>query len=178
MAVALGVLAIVGITVGVLFAASVLGSDDQATAADVVEAATPSTLLMRGVQDGQTYGAGTGWVYDAEQGLVVTNAHVVNTYPEFKVALGSEQTERDAEIVAVAPCDDLALLRVEDTAGFATVPLGSQAELSKARRSSRSATRSPPPPEPSWAALWSRPTESCPSSRRRRTHTRTSVSPM
>ena len=106
-----------------------LGSDDQATAADVVEAATPSTLLMRGVQDGQTYGAGTGWVYDAEQGLVVTNAHVVNTYPEFKVALGSEQTERDAEIVAVAPCDDLALLRVEDTAGFATVPLGSQAEL-------------------------------------------------
>ena len=129
MAAVLGVLAIVGITVGVLFAAGVLGSDDQATAADVVEAATPSTLLMRGVQDGQTYGAGTGWVYDAEQGLVVTNAHVVNTYPEFKVALGSEQTERDAEIVAVAPCDDLALLRVEDTAGLATVPLGSQAEL-------------------------------------------------
>ena len=129
MAAVLGVLAVVGITAGVLYAAGVLGSDDQATAADVVEAATPSTLLMRGVQDGQTYGAGTGWVYDAEQGLVVTNAHVVNTYPEFKVALGSEQTERDAEIVAVAPCDDLALLRVEDTTGLATVPLGSQAEL-------------------------------------------------
>ena len=129
MAAVLGVLAIVGITVGILFAAGVLGGDDQATAADVVEAATPSTLLMRGVQDGQTFGAGTGWVYDAEQGLVVTNAHVVNTYPEFKVSVGSETTERDAEMVAVAPCDDLAVLRVEDTSGFATMPLGSQADL-------------------------------------------------
>ena len=129
MAAVLGVLAIVGITVGILFAAGVLGGDDQATAADVVEAATPSTLLMRGVQDGQTFGAGTGWVYDAEQGLVVTNAHVVNTYREFKVSVGSETTERDAEMVAVAPCDDLAVLRVEDTSGFATMPLGSQADL-------------------------------------------------
>jgi putative serine protease PepD len=61
--------------------------------------------------------------------LIVTNAHVVNTYPEFKVSLGSEKGERDAEIVAVAPCDDLAVLRVGDTTGFATMPLGSQADL-------------------------------------------------
>ena len=141
MAAALGVLAVVGITAGVLFTAAC----SAATTSDRRRrggSATPSTLLMRGVQDGQTYGAGTGWVYDTEQGLVVTNAHVV--YPEFKVALGSEQAERDAEIVAVAPCDDLALLQVEDTTGLATMPAGSRRSSRRARRSSRSATRSPP----------------------------------
>ena len=68
-------------------------------------------------------------MYDAAQGLVVTNAHVVNAAARFAVRLAGEERERPAEIVGVAPCEDLAVLRVEDTAGLQTMPLGSQTRL-------------------------------------------------
>ena len=55
-----------------------------------------------------------GWVYDLERGLVATNAHVVNSGETFKVGEGADVT--DAAVIAAAPCDDLAVLKLNSTA--------------------------------------------------------------
>jgi S1-C subfamily serine protease len=70
---------------------------------------------------------GSGFVLDAEDGLVVTNFHVVNDGMAF--AIGVEGDERSAQLLSAAPCDDLAVLRVSDASGLRTAKLGSQDEL-------------------------------------------------
>jgi S1-C subfamily serine protease len=121
---------LVALVVVILFVTGVFGGeDDTPSSADIIETVTPSTVQIRGVgSDGTTFGLGTGWVYDAEQGLIVTNSHVATAATKLAVALGQEG-ERDAEVVGIAQCDDLALLRVEDTSGMKTIPVGAQADL-------------------------------------------------
>jgi S1-C subfamily serine protease len=70
---------------------------------------------------------GSGWVLDAGRGLVVTNFHVVNGGERFQV--GVNDSPRTARLVAAAPCDDLAMLRVDDPSGMRAFPLGSQSEV-------------------------------------------------
>jgi S1-C subfamily serine protease len=104
--------------------------DDRPTVPEVIEQLTPSTLQILAVRDDdRAVGIGTGWVLDADEGLIVTNAHVANAWNAFDVRLGDEDRRRPAEIVGTAPCEDLALLRVEDTEGLRTVPLNQQADL-------------------------------------------------
>jgi 2-alkenal reductase len=62
-------------------------------------------------------------VLDAEKGHIVTNFHVVNGADDFEVAV--EGAERDAKLVGAAPCDDLAVLSVEDRDGLKALPLAS-----------------------------------------------------
>ena len=78
---------------------------------------------------GARAGNGTGWVLDAEEGLIVTNAHVVDAGETFQV--GTEESLSDAEVVGVAPCDDLAVLRVSETEGLESLKLGSQDSISQ-----------------------------------------------
>jgi S1-C subfamily serine protease len=59
--------------------------------------------------------------------LVVTNAHVVNDGETFKVSVGNKLVP--AQVLAVAPCEDLAVLKVAQTAGLEAVQLGSQGAL-------------------------------------------------
>lgn len=93
----------------------------------VVEQVTPSTLFIA-----SSDGVGSGWVYDADEGLVVTNNHVVaGPTTQFSVRLGEETTDRVAELVQAAPCEDLALIKVSDTNGMRTLRLGSQSELKR-----------------------------------------------
>jgi S1-C subfamily serine protease len=66
-------------------------------------------------------------VLDAEQGLVVTNNHVTNGGTGWTV--GVDDAQRPAELVGAAPCEDLALLQVDDTSELVTLPLGSQGDL-------------------------------------------------
>ncbi len=102
---------------------------------EIVRAARPSVVLVQTYVGGQQSGWGSGWVYDAEQGLIVTNGHVVNGADEFRVGIAGQDglvdpaDLRSAEVVAVAPCDDLAVLRVEDTSELKTIPMGSQDDL-------------------------------------------------
>jgi len=93
---------------------------------DVAAKVEPSTVLIVSTQSEERAGSGTGWVYDAEAGLVVTNLHVVNTGESFQVGADAMA---DATIVGGAPCEDLAVLRVEDASDLVTLPLGSQADL-------------------------------------------------
>jgi len=94
--------------------------------ADIAAEAEPSTVLIVANREGERAGNGTGWVWDAEAGLVVTNAHVVNGGEDFQVGANSMVP---AEVLAVAPCEDLAVLRVGDPSGLRTLPRGSQGEL-------------------------------------------------
>ena len=103
-----------------------LTRDDSPSTAEVVADATPRTVLVRATA-GKEGGSGSGFVLDADRGLVVTNYHVVNAATSFQVGVNDEL--RDAKIVGAAPCDDLAVLSVEDHDGMKTMPLGSQDEL-------------------------------------------------
>jgi S1-C subfamily serine protease len=73
-------------------------------------------------------GGGSGWVLDVGDGLIVTNHHVIDGAQGIIIA-GEGMVERDAEIVATAPCEDLAMLQVDRRDGLKTLPLGSQGDL-------------------------------------------------
>jgi S1-C subfamily serine protease len=94
---------------------------------DAVAAVEPSTVLVVPQRDGQPNGNGSGWVWDARRGLIVTNAHVINDGESFKVSVGHNLVP--AKVVGVAPCEDLAVLRVPATTGLKSISLGSQGAL-------------------------------------------------
>jgi S1-C subfamily serine protease len=109
-----------------VIAVLVLTGDDEKSTAEIVEDATPQTVLIK-ARTGEAGGSGSGFVVDAGEGYVMTNFHVVNGGDELEV--GVEEDSRTAELVAAAPCDDLALLRVDDTEGMEAIEFGSQDDL-------------------------------------------------
>jgi S1-C subfamily serine protease len=121
LAVGAGLLALAGI---VVFLATRGGG--KPSPEEVVADAKKRTVLVKARIPGGTSG-GTGFVLDADRGLVVTNFHVVNGGDRF--AVGVDGNLRDARIAGAAPCDDLAVLRVADHNGMETFPLGSQQDL-------------------------------------------------
>jgi S1-C subfamily serine protease len=121
-ALALGALALAAVAGG-LALAGVFGGDDGGRGVDVaqiVEDVQPSTVRVVAREAGQE-ASGTGWVLDAKRGYIVTNFHVVNGASDFEIAV--EGAERDAEVVGAAPCDDLAVLQVEDRSGLEALRL-------------------------------------------------------
>jgi S1-C subfamily serine protease len=104
---------------GGLAIAGVFGGDEpaepQIDVARIVRETAPSTVRVV-AREGAQEASGTGWVLDARKGLILTNFHVVNGASDFEVAV--EGAERDAKVVGAAPCDDLALLSVEDRSGL------------------------------------------------------------
>ena len=108
--------------------------DAPPSARAVIAEAKPSVVRVLTKLDGTNSGAGTGWIYDAERGLVVTNAHVVGDQGTvgqltYRVMVGDGI--RPATLYAVAPCKDLAILQVEDLASLNSLPLGSQSDLAQ-----------------------------------------------
>ena len=131
---------LVAVTVVALFATGVLPPEPEptpspspsptpASVADIIREATPGTVLITTLTSGQEISGGTGWVLDAEEGLIVTNFHVVNGGDSVAVGVGTDS--RGATVVGGAPCEDIALLRVSDTEGLKAMELGSQEELSQ-----------------------------------------------
>lgn len=137
----LAALAVAGLAIGGVFGGGGGGggaggggtaSAPTPTTQDIVRAVRPSTVLVGTSLDGTATGSGSGWVLDAGAGLVVTNAHVVNLQP----GVGAELLRWCRAAGAgpprssgVAPCEDLALLKVTDTAGLKALPLGTQEEI-------------------------------------------------
>jgi S1-C subfamily serine protease len=125
--------ALAAVAVAVLVLTGVVGGDDEepetraaAPTGEVVEGARRGAVLVKaGRGRGQATGAGV--VVDARGGLVLTNFHVVGVGGDIEV--GSPDDLEGADLKAAAPCEDLALLEVEDADGFEEIPLGSQAEL-------------------------------------------------
>jgi S1-C subfamily serine protease len=103
------------------------GESERERVADVVEAARASTLLVEA--DGPAgAGTGSGFVVDARSGLVLTNHHVVSGAEAVQVRLAGG-APRAAEVLAAAPCDDLALLQARDTEGLRALPLATQDDV-------------------------------------------------
>lgn len=120
------------VTIGLVFAGC--GGDEQKSNSELVTEAKPSTVLVVSELDGERVGNGTGWVYDADRGLIVTNSHVIDGANGFAISANDNPGLREAKVVGVAPCDDLAVLRVSNNEGLRTMPLGSQADIEQGDR--------------------------------------------
>ncbi|MEX2108827.1 MAG: FHA domain-containing protein [Solirubrobacterales bacterium] len=95
-------------------------SDEPLDAQEVAEHLEPSTLkvVARDHESG-IVGGGSAWVYDADDGLIVTNAHVINGGRRFQAGFDSTALH-NANVVGVAPCQDIAVLRMPP-GGLATL---------------------------------------------------------
>ena len=113
--VALGAAALALVAVVVVLV--VVGGDDDEVPR-VVRDLAPATVLVEALRGSERTATGSGWVLDAGEGLIVTAAHVINEGERYRVG------GRDAEVVAAAPCEDLALLRVRGLDGLESAPLG------------------------------------------------------
>src|SRR3954453_9738906 len=112
------------VVVVVLLVTGVLGGGEGPNVAAVVDAAGPSTVFVKTNQNE----TGSGWVLDASQGLVVTNGHVVNQGQSYQVGVNGKLY--NAKVVGDAPCDDLAVLKLEGRpAGWKNMPLDSQSNV-------------------------------------------------
>jgi S1-C subfamily serine protease len=123
-----GLALVAAAVLAVLVATGVLSSRDNSAEAvqRAVRGAKPSTVVIQ-VGAGVATTGGTGWVLDAERGLIVTNAHVANAPGALQVGVAGEL--RPAVRVGLAPCEDLAVLRVRGSSGMRSQPLGSQSDL-------------------------------------------------
>jgi S1-C subfamily serine protease len=95
---------------------------------DIVAKARPGTIYIESKGFGQR-AAGTGVLVDAEDGLVLTNFHVVSLGDDLQA--GAPGRLDDAEIVAAAPCEDLALLEVEGLDSRSAIALGEQDDVAQ-----------------------------------------------
>ncbi len=99
--------------VAVALPAAEAGQDALPIAAQSLAEARAATVEITTTIDGAKVGmAGSGAVVDVDQGLVLTNAHVVFGAPAARVRTAGGQ-EVGATLLAEAPCDDLALLRLD-----------------------------------------------------------------
>ena len=73
-------------------------------------------------------GAGTGVVMSAD-GLILTNAHVVEGATTITVTVSGETTTRTATLVASDATNDIAVLQVEDATGLIAAPIGDSTNL-------------------------------------------------
>jgi S1-C subfamily serine protease len=122
---------LIAVGVAALFATHVLppGGGGASAVERVVRTAARSTVPVVSLDRGAPVESGTGWVLDGKQSLIVTNAHVINGGTEFQVSLGG--TAHPANVVGVAPCEDLAVLHVTGASGLQPLALGSQSSLNQ-----------------------------------------------
>src|SRR5215204_912693 len=88
--------------------------------------ARPGAVYVRARGAGQE-AAGSGVLVDAEEGLVLTNFHVIALGEDLQA--GRPARLDDAEVRAAAPCEDLALLHVEGLEDRRAIALGNQDDV-------------------------------------------------
>ena len=102
-----GALAVAALAIAAVGALAVTRQSEEERVADVVRDVAPATLRIEARMTGIRSGLGTGWVLDHDDETLVTAAHVVNNGERFYV------DDAEATVVGVAPCEDLAVLRVD-----------------------------------------------------------------
>jgi len=108
--------------------------EEPPTASEIIARVKPSTVRVLTRVEGRSVGGGTGWAYDGDRGLIVTNAHVVGDQETvgtttYRVLVGD--SPQPATLYANSPCYDIAMLEVDDATGLETLPLGSQQDLAQ-----------------------------------------------
>lgn len=71
---------------------------------------------------------GSGVIIDGEKGLILTNAHVIETEGEIKVTL-QDSREFTAQIIGSDPDYDLAVLKIETKENLPAVAMGTSSDL-------------------------------------------------
>ena len=128
---------VIAVGVGVAAILGVFSSDPppRTDASDVVPLVEQSTVLVVTDKGGGSGGRGTGWVWDANEGLVVTNAHVtaggvawsvatgrkIQIQPNEEGTLSAGDAAIPAELVGEALCEDIAVLKVQDPSSLKTI---------------------------------------------------------
>ncbi len=136
-AMAIAVTAVIVAIVAVVLAVSGFfdSGSSTPTVAQIAAQISPSTLLVVASQNGQPAEKGSAWVLDGKQGLVVTNNHVAQGGNSLSVGTGGTPTgtvamsSHSATIVATAPCEDIAVLRVSGVHNLHSVPIAKQSTL-------------------------------------------------
>ena len=100
--------------------------DGQLDVAAVLDAVAGAVADIQATGRGRA-GQGTGIVYSAE-GLVLTNAHVVEGASEVTVTTTGDRQARRATVVGTDADNDVAVLRLEDTEGLIVATLGRSAD--------------------------------------------------
>ena len=119
-------------------------TDDEANTTEVFQRASPAVAFVTSSElRRQRFtrniteiprGAGSGFIWDAAAGLVVTNFHVVAGADRLAITL-ADGASFQAEVVGLAPERDLAVLRMIDPpAGLVELPIGDSSELSVGRK--------------------------------------------
>jgi S1-C subfamily serine protease len=134
--IAIGTAALVVVAVAAVVVIASSGSSGPLSETAIINADKPSTLMVvgRGVGASPITGgtnkildSGSAWVYNGEEGLIVTNAHVVLNASTFEAGYESNGLAR-ANLVAVDARDDLAVLKV-DLPELKTMSLAEPGEL-------------------------------------------------
>src|SRR3954469_10262016 len=140
----IGIVAIVlVVALGALAAFGVFSSGKSSLCnAQIVDKVRPSTWFVVNDHGGGRVGRGTGWVWDASRGIIVTNAHVLAESQNVTVAKGDDlkieevgdtfragPNGRTAKILGAANCEDIGVIQVSDTSGLQNQPRGSQKDL-------------------------------------------------
>ncbi len=79
--------------------------------AEIVAAALPAVVNVRVSQFGGGEGEGSGVVID-EEGVILTNNHVVEGAQQIEVVFNDQRSRMDAEVLGTVPDRDLAVLKV------------------------------------------------------------------
>ena len=127
------ILLLVAIAVGAFAILSGGGDDGAPTTAEVVEDVTPLTTFI-GARDAVGRSRGTGCIYDAGNGYVVTNAHVVagaGRQYQVGVTANGKQELRPGQLIGCRLSEDLAVLKIDNTAGLKQFKLTDQSKLKR-----------------------------------------------
>jgi putative serine protease PepD len=131
-AIALLLVAIVVGAVAILSGGDDGGGRSEPTTAQIVESVTPLTTFIS-ARNAQSQGRGSGWIYDAANGYVVTNAHVVagagNEYHVGVTPKGGGAELRPATLVGCRLSEDLAVLKLDNKAGLGQFKIADQSKL-------------------------------------------------
>jgi S1-C subfamily serine protease len=102
------------------------GGDDALSQQEIIDKSKPSLVRLSGRS-----GGGTGFVIDANRGLVLTNAHVVLGNEGLKARVGDQQgTDTPARVVGAAPCNDIAVVQlVNKPAELTALELGNSQDV-------------------------------------------------
>ncbi len=110
--------------VGVLALAGCGGGSTTLSPQEVIQKASPATVELVGRSGDFTVG-GSGIVYDANRGLVLTNAHVIEGVSSLQAKVGDQLPLVPARVVGRAPCNDVAVVElVQKPAGLTEATLG------------------------------------------------------
>lgn len=102
------------------------GGKKKLSQTELIDKVKPTVVRIQGKEAG-----GSGVVVDAKRGLILTNAHVAVGLTGMKARVGDvESSEGPAQLVAAAPCEDLAVVKlVTQPPDLKAIELGSSAKV-------------------------------------------------